>query len=587
MDTKRDLNLIIKPIIINIQTHKKYSSTPFELTKDVIYNPEIKFSGKLEKYPFFTTTVCYPQKKLIEIIQKKNGYNKIVYFFFNKRQFNKTLNRLIEKPQSTMIERDIINKNISIMLDLLFSTFYTPHNIYSIFDEKLLIDGFIDGDFKSHNSYYSSEISKYSYLNVNGNKSTIFEVIWLNHILYNPIYKSFFFKYEEFLLWSTQENTKINDEIERLYKKLKVLIEAFGSNTANDSRYVLDKYNQELNTTEKVVNDIKTRGSMRSYDNFFIDIFQRLIKQVNIIIRIIIYLHVSHSDNFKILILKNQKFYDTFEEINKIYKEGDDLDSNYRNYIKKEYFGIAFKKIFTLFKNIKNLEIIKNKYITGIDINIDYEDEDNDIIEIIKKYDYFIKFKKLIDSLKEPIRKSTNNDLQSLFNTIDDKDPNSSKNSKKEIVKLNEYFKNKKKNIHINKYLYTGLNEIDSNEKYEIFIIINIIKNVISEKNEHENKCFFKSSFLEKKLRLFFSKKINPLYISNDETYEELEEEYNNDDDDNDDDDDVNVPVKQGGAVENREIVKKDNTKILKNNPKTTNIILNISERIINTLSFL
>jgi hypothetical protein len=591
MDPKPDLTLNIKPIIINIQTHKKYSSTPFELTKDVIYNPEIKNSGKLEKYPFFTTDVCYPQKKLIEITKKKNGYNKIIYFFFNKTKFNKTLNELIEntKQQPTMSESEKINKNISIMLDLLFPTFYTPHNLYSIYDEKLLINGFIDGDFKSYNSYYSSsEMSKYSYLNVNGNKSTIFEVIWLNHILYNPIYKSFFIKYTEFLSWSKQEHVKINDEIEKLYKKLKIMIEAFYNISKPN---VFNKYLFELyKANTEVIPSIGTRN-LRASDKFFIELFKRFYKEISKIKKIIDYFYEQHSDDKKIYVLKNKSFYDLFEEISKIYKEADDLDSNYRNYIKKEYFNMAFKKIFTFFKNIKNLETIKTKYIIENNININYEDEDPDIIEIIKKYDYFIKFKKIIDNLKEPNRKSTNINLQKIFDTIDDKNPNSSKNSKEVIMKLNDYFKSKnKKNTDLKQYLYTGLNEINSNEKYEIFIIINIIKDVITEKNEHEIKCFFKSSFLENKLRLLISKKINPLYISKDKTYEELEEEYNNEDDYDDDDDDndviVNVPVKQGGAI-NREIVKEDNTIIIKNNPKTTNIILNISERIMNTLSFL
>ena len=114
------INIIVST---NVSNEKEFS-----LTKNTIYHPSITDTSKYSEYPFFTRFVDY--STIVGYIDI-SSYNKVVETFFIESSFQKIM-KLGYKVNAVNDDNmnDIANKNINIMLALLFPTTYPVTNNY-------------------------------------------------------------------------------------------------------------------------------------------------------------------------------------------------------------------------------------------------------------------------------------------------------------------------------------------------------------------------------------------------------------------------------------------------------------------------
>ena len=197
------MSLNIQKLKITLLTNAT-NNKPIEFTKDVLY----KSPSDIEKYPYITTKQLYPEGYL-----SKLDYDKIVNIFFNKDNFEEMLNE--NKPSKNgQDEAYITNKNVMLMLQLLFSTkYFIVNNIHQSLDLLSNTD--------SNNSiFYNPFNTKISYVKINGKPHTVTKAVWLNDTINHPKYKevmntvgdviaSYMTKYPN-------DPTKLNNEMIRL-----------------------------------------------------------------------------------------------------------------------------------------------------------------------------------------------------------------------------------------------------------------------------------------------------------------------------------------------------------------------------------
>ena len=171
------MNLDIQKLKITLNTNVK-NSKPIEFIKDVLYHPEHKSFSDIEKYPYITTTQLYPEDYL-----SKLEYDKIVNIFFNKENFQDMLNE--NKIITTITDATYIsNKNVMIMLRLLFSTkYFIVNNIHQSLDVINKTDS-------AKSIFYNPFNTKFSYIKINGKPHTITKAVWLNDTVNHPKYNA-------------------------------------------------------------------------------------------------------------------------------------------------------------------------------------------------------------------------------------------------------------------------------------------------------------------------------------------------------------------------------------------------------------
>jgi hypothetical protein len=219
----------VKQLKIKVATN--INDEPFELTFSKIYNPTpIQFLRKamISTYPYFTFDIEYP-----DFLESK-PYNELLYIFFDKQEFIRVIvnneDRPIPakvKPTTNEDRMAIADKNVMLMLRLLFPINYpVKHNLNTSFNKYLLKKGpDIRIDIEDVASLvYSGTIipgkHKYSYLNTDKGVCTITEIIWLNDLLNNKLYRNLINELIKYTEWAKTQNQVIRAEINDITTKL-------------------------------------------------------------------------------------------------------------------------------------------------------------------------------------------------------------------------------------------------------------------------------------------------------------------------------------------------------------------------------
>ena len=204
---------------------------PFELTFSKIYNPTpIQFLRKamISTYPFFTFDIEYPA------FLESKPYNELLYIFFDKQEFIRVIVNNEDRPipakaapTSNEDRMAIANKNVMVMLKLLLPINYpVKNNLNTSYNKYLLKKGpDIHIDIEDVASLvYSGTITpgkhKYSYLNTDKGVCTITEIIWLNDLLNNKLYRDLINELIKYTEWAKTQNKIIHAEIEDITTKL-------------------------------------------------------------------------------------------------------------------------------------------------------------------------------------------------------------------------------------------------------------------------------------------------------------------------------------------------------------------------------
>ena len=212
----------VKQIKIMIETN--VSKTPEALELSQIFNPFASGSDKensetetetetekskkkkndIKKYPYFIESIPYPE----EVLNTKS-YSNILKIFFDKNVFYKTIVEPYVNLKTAEPDVKIIEKNIMIMLNLIFPTSYpSSNNINTSYNKYLLKTPyelkFDLGELTSGISipgFTNNSKAEYSYLKKNGTTYTVTEILWLNDILNEPEYKKLIDELIEYNTW--------------------------------------------------------------------------------------------------------------------------------------------------------------------------------------------------------------------------------------------------------------------------------------------------------------------------------------------------------------------------------------------------
>ena len=390
----------VKQIKIMVETN--VSETPFPLVFSQIYNPligesDIKGSEKFE-YPYFIESIPYPE----ELLENKS-YRDLLQIFFNKDTFIKTIVEPFQSLKPETLDAKTIEKNIMIMLNLIFPTSYPSlNNINTSYNKYLLktpyelkfdmgeltrgMPGILNHNLKS----------EYSYLKINGKPYTITEILWVNDILNEPTYKELVDKLIEYNEWVVDIKHDIQEEQNDLNQKF---IKGLSDSEESESSFRI---------TEEDIYLLKKQKQIFSKEDF-----EEEIKNM------FNYFVANNSD--AILKTSMQKISSIIDNLN--YRRGDITASEFNN-----EFATVFEQ--TTFKNIENLdaenmESILDKINMKKLLDNRYASSPNP--EVTKKFLklMYLSFKKYMNSNEKLMRsrsfdsmKEYDNNIQKLIDSI-------------------------------------------------------------------------------------------------------------------------------------------------------------------------
>jgi len=247
----------IDTIIIMIKSNIP-DKPPFPFTKNSLYTEKLPLFSKYSEYPYITDTIKYPYNKL-----SKLSYDDIVNFFFIKQKF-----KYILENEVNIIEKDdkntILEHNLIIMIELLFSTYYPENNKISISFKDTISNEY----FETHQKQILDDNTSY-YIKLNNELYTISKITWLNDFINNPLYGEFIDDFYNYQKWIERTVPEIDNKIKSIQNDTNLLIQ---KNDADNEIKLLQKYLNEIN--------IQTRYSDNSQRIFMIN---NMIQILNII----------------------------------------------------------------------------------------------------------------------------------------------------------------------------------------------------------------------------------------------------------------------------------------------------------------
>jgi hypothetical protein len=557
----------IEQIIIMVNLNINNEEEPFKLTSKNIYHPDLLKGAKdkLSEIPYITTRVKYPLAKLYGLA--RNGYKKIVRFFFDKKYFEIKLTQFLknEKVSQNKDTSEVLKYNIECMLELLFPTYFPVNrNITSSFNEYILQKTSSEFSLEGANPF--SNTSNFSYIKINNKIYTITKTIWLNDLLNHPIYRYFIQEFINYTNWAENEQKIIVDTIQK--RKDKLLIRIKEESQRPDNLYIQNELvNFENNLIQMEKDNSRQKYVIDTLKEQFYDDLKEIIELFKSF-----FSYIDVVDNNKIVI---DDLYSKVKDINEVFKR---LTSNTRVTLKgiSDKFRNKWSKIMEETKKISILQKIKENYISTNEIVINTQEEDTDVInELNKNYKRYIDFSEYIKNILKPIRESSNEKLQKSI--VDYSENVRDKNGKlffSDVMKyirdefINsktlKYFKNPE-NIEI---MNLGTCLINSNiynlPHYEIYVSFDLIDGEYNEKNINEIKCKYRGLYLGQQAENYFSNynkfdaNQQRLFISDKEN-EDNEEEKQNVDKPQNIEVNESEEIKKGGAPSkyNRKTVKR------------------------------
>jgi hypothetical protein len=267
----------VKQIKIMIETN--VSKTPEALELSQIVNPFASESDKenreskteskndTKKYPYFIESIPYPE----EVLNTKS-YSNILKIFFDKNVFYKTIVEPYVNLKTAEPDVKIIEKNIMIMLNLIFPTSYpSSNNINTSYNKYLLKTPyelkFDLGELTTGISipgFANNSKGEYSYLKKNGTTYTVTEILWLNDILNEPEYKKLIDELIEYNTWvddtkfemSAQQNELIATFVKGIQKNESDTEKSTGEKTVKSLRindreiYLIERQKKMFSSTD-------------------------------------------------------------------------------------------------------------------------------------------------------------------------------------------------------------------------------------------------------------------------------------------------------------------------------------------------
>lgn len=536
----------VEQIAIIIDTSRPNNTKNDFLTKHIFYGYNPYFKDKFyEEYPFFTSSVEIPKNYLL-----RKSFNEKVMFFFNRKTFVDTLSNTKNFdpfPEKERTSDEIVNYNLTTMIELLFTTVYPSINDNNDSFNKLILkrglytlsfDGIVPKPFKS---LIPSLNVEFSYIILDGKDYTVTSTCILNDIVNHPEYNKMIHRIVEIKKWKIQTKNEIESKMIKINKKIRFNIDHNFDNYAK-IKYELDKnkrnyshYNSNLETQGKA-------AILFSIFNKFIDIID-IIDNIDNIDKLIDEANENdENDERKIKFLEFIKARINYKHSLKgiryaIDKYTIDILKDIKTRLDDKY---SFQTIRSLIDEVLMLLIIKLKYFDSKKSNTNY---DNDTYKELVKY-YIIDYTKSVtsrestddyDVISGEIERYFKLNYKKYAELIDYVSkfvfPNCITSNRTLQIMINDFFNNKNDSLedfmtyvsrkYINddnvviindnydmKTLYTGVNSYDTDNnvgklKYEAYVSFDLILGKLTHDDLSNISCEYK----DEELGIYFDMK--------------------------------------------------------------------------------
>lgn len=476
---------------INIMIVGNPSSPPTKLTLNLLNAPQIKSSAILSQVPYFTKEIKYPYSVLYNIASSDNGYSKIVRFFFDKIKFRQVLKKYSGHTSNSESQYDDnIKYNIKLMITLLFPTEWpSKDNYITSYDQFILKKG-PEISWKKRIQLLKSN-SNFTTIALNGSVYTIIKSIWLNDLYNHPDYFQLMEEYNKYSLWTENANELINKQIISFIKLLQKKYIPF------DKKSIFHEDNIQKLTEQKddIATEVSRSGVQRNFD------LEQNYKDLKLLLDLL----KIESKKDLISNLNNTTIFDYNEYIQNILKIINDIASKNVARIKIDNITVNINNLSKDLKKIFLLQKVLRDYIIPKNINIYIENEDPDIIQLLKTdYPQYMKFIEQIKKLLPPMNESSNTILQNAIKNF------SENNDEENKASMGIYFKTILDDLYTLRnpskidVLYTGLNIINMNKdddaKYEIYISFDLLEGEYNMDTIKSINCNYSGLYLGKKL---------------------------------------------------------------------------------------
>ena len=472
-----EIDFTIERLSIMIYTNiPEKKNQMVEFTRNMLYIPKQPKGSEferesviLEDLPYFTTEVDY---ELAYAAMTNLDYYDRVNLFFNGDKFVELLRRYYKKDTQDITIEKRIRKNIMTMLEVLFPTKFPVindiHTSYNFLINKQSSRPFWFNPFKTH---------YFSYLKIDNKKYTIKKTVWLNDILNHPVYRKMIVEYRKLRNWADEEIANKYNIPTIAEKKIKGLDEQ-----------IKDKFNNMIEKYNEIVNQQSEYEGVVNINNNFSDIADNLgdikddITKIKFTIEILV-------DYLK-------------EKDNNIY----DCSDNKGCIIDNKQYNVELMDIATSIG-----ALIQRK---------EQADADTDDINNIFKRQFgenenvmVRKFQSIMNEYSEPFRKSSNNKLQVLIDSV---------NSVKGTKGMNDYvelFYVTMENIYT-KYVkggtptdttellsymdvgisYINIGDDDTKPTKEVYFMIDLIEGEVNDDNVYSIYCPYTGDYLGNQL---------------------------------------------------------------------------------------
>lgn len=549
-----------KTIIVYLETLP--NEKPIEMTSDILLKSNAKGkkidTSDLSTYPFYSNKHYYSWKYCMEYGFKYRsvGYAKFVNLFFNRNEFSKFIQQ--SDPVNTENADDIYKHNIQIMMDLLLPTkMPTEYNFTDSLNEYIMTVGKSPISFKAQTSMLSNPI-QFSYVSIKSKPYTVLKVTWLNDIVNNPIYRTFFDNFIKFNEWKrgakTNTSEKINFLMNRLVKRLYVQSKAESDNDfmLNVNLKLTSDYKKIVSTVESI-NATKPVTAATQYSTAAKSEFNERVKDLSEQIESLYNITFITSDKSYIysppvteeetnpsrvptssLPLANdlpfQKNFNGFDfvveaintdTIKKIYDISIAIEKNIKSIqstqggvlqITKDFIS-KVSNIVSMSKDAYILYQIFINYIGNDKVNTTLPKDDDILKELNENYPNVVSFISSITPISRSSRVSSNTKLQDIINKyVSNESPEEGDIGFDDLLnRCNVLFLQNKIQLDKNlsdsdraKYMNTGVLELmnvkPNMPKYEIYIGLQLAEGEFTEPNQ----CLYREYFLGNKMENWF-----------------------------------------------------------------------------------
>jgi hypothetical protein len=459
-------------------------------------------------------------------------------------------NELGENVNGIKMNKEIIQNNILITLNMLFPTKYpNPVNISSSFDTYIQQGTTI---IPQSTSFQLSE-PQFSYIKNGGEMSTITNVVWLNDIINHPIYRNFIDNFLKYISSSKKESEKLQKTID---DKSNNLIKRLSTETPNKNQKNLKILDADIDKLRKNIKIIDTSKRQQIiFDNKREELNRDIIEIGNnlLFLNAALAAGITKSTDPTQNITIKTPFTDQIEstEITKRISFDDlfdivsDINKRYKHISNQIPVNSEFdKKIYEIANEMNQIRILKtiyDRYIGKGSININIENEDKDIIEYLdRNFLTYVQFTKEIKNYLKPNRESSNRELQKLISNFANNNESSDSDTLYDIiVQIQSKYINSNPTSEFGsdketKYVYSGISVVETDKAsvphIEIYVLMDTIKGKMTDEMVNQVDCLYKSMLIGSKTENLFSSQNKYLAKNNiiDFSIKDIEAKMNN-----------------------------------------------------------